>query len=81
MHITHYPPDGSPVSHATGAWEFGYALDGRAVIDVWQVPGCDTLAGVPRAADQECGLCVRIWARVCNCGASPSTAPSTASAH
>jgi len=60
-HITYYPPDGSPGSHATGTWEFGYALDGRAVIDVWQVPGRDTLAGAPRAADQECGLCVRIW--------------------
>ena len=60
-HITYYPPDGSPSSHATGTWEFGYALDGRAVIDVWQVPGRDTLAGAPRAADQECGLCVRIW--------------------
>jgi hypothetical protein len=32
-----------------------------AVVDVWQVPGHDTLAGAPRAADQECGLCVRIW--------------------
>ena len=61
MHITYYPPDGSPSSHATGTWEFGYALDGRAVIDVWQVPGRDTLAGAPRPADQECGLCVRIW--------------------
>jgi len=61
MQITYFPPDGSPSSHATGAWEFGYALDGRAVIDVWQVPGRDTLAGAPRSADQECGLCVRIW--------------------
>jgi hypothetical protein len=61
MHITYDPPDGSPGSRATGTWEFGYALDGRAVIDVWQVPGRDTLAGAPRAADQECGLCVRIW--------------------
>jgi hypothetical protein len=61
MHVTYYPANGSPGSSATGTWEFGYALDGRAVIDVWQVPGRDTLAGTPRAADQECGLCVRIW--------------------
>ena len=31
------------------------------MIDVWQVPGRDRLAGAPRAAGQECGLCVRIW--------------------
>jgi hypothetical protein len=61
MHITYYPPDGAPSSRATGTWEFGYALDGRAVIDVWKVPGRDTLAGAPRRADQESGLCVRIW--------------------
>ena len=61
MRITYYPPDGSPNSRATGTWEFSYALDGRAVIDVWQVPGRDTLAGAPRGADQESGLCVRIW--------------------
>jgi hypothetical protein len=61
MHITYYPPDGSPISRAAGTWEFGYALERRAVIDVWQVPGRDTLAGTPRSADQECGLCVRIW--------------------
>jgi hypothetical protein len=59
--ITYHPADGSPDLHVTGAWEFGYALDGRAVIDVWQVPGRDCLGGVARAADQECGLCVRIW--------------------
>jgi hypothetical protein len=59
-HITYYPPDGSPSSAPPG---HGSSLrpDGRAVIDVWQVPGRDTLAGAPRPADQECGLCVRIW--------------------
>jgi hypothetical protein len=48
-----------PIRRAIGEWEFGYALEGRAVIDVWQVP--------PRAEAQrtgvtaECGLCVRIY--------------------
>jgi hypothetical protein len=48
-----------PTRTAIGEWEFGYALEGRAVIDVWQVP--------PRAQAQrtgvtaECGLCVRIY--------------------
>jgi len=59
--ISYHPADGSPARHTTGAWEFGYALDGRAVIDVWQVPDRAALAGAERAADQECGLCVRIW--------------------
>lgn len=61
IRISYRSPDGSPARHATGEWEFGYALDGRAVIDVWQVPGRDALAGAARGADQECGLCVRIW--------------------
>jgi hypothetical protein len=59
--ITHYPADGSSPRHEAGEWEFGYALEGRAVIDVWQVPGRRALDGKRRTADQECGLCVRIW--------------------
>ena len=59
--ITVYPPDGSDPRQAEGEWEFSYALDGRAVIDVWQVPGRRALAGAERAPEQECGLCVRIW--------------------
>lgn len=60
-HIVYYPAGGSPAREADGEWEFAYALEGRAVIDVWQVPGRRGLAGVARAANQECGLCVRIW--------------------
>jgi hypothetical protein len=59
--IAYFPADGSPPRMAEGDWEFGYALEGRAVIDVWQIPSRETLAGADRAADQECGLCVRIW--------------------
>ncbi|HEY2950158.1 MAG TPA: hypothetical protein VGJ53_17455 [Micromonosporaceae bacterium] len=61
IRITQYSPDGSAPRHADGDWEFGYALEGRAVIDVWRVPSRAALAGAPRAAGQECGLCVRIW--------------------
>ena len=53
--------DDDRVRRAEGDWEFGYALEGRAVIDVWQVPSRRALGGAPRAAGQECGLCVRIW--------------------
>jgi hypothetical protein len=59
--ITYYPTDGSAPRHVEGEWEFAYALEGRAVIDVWQVPSRKALAGAARAPDQECGLCVRIW--------------------
>lgn len=55
------PVDDGQSRRAEGDWEFGYALEGRAVIDVWQVPSRPALRGAPRAADQECGLCVRIW--------------------
>jgi hypothetical protein len=59
--ITHYPADGSPARRVDGEWEFGYALEGRAVLDVWQWPPRQDLPATGRAPDQECGLCVRIW--------------------
>jgi hypothetical protein len=59
--IAYYPSDGSPARRAEGEWEFGYALEGRAVLDVWQVPRRSALGGGARPASQECGLCVRIW--------------------
>ncbi|MES4909404.1 MULTISPECIES: hypothetical protein [unclassified Streptomyces] len=59
--ITHYPADGSPPRRVSGEWEFGYALEGRAVLDVWQWPAREDLPSAGRSRDQECGLCVRIW--------------------
>jgi len=59
--ITAYPADGSAARTAEGEWEFGYALEGRAVIDVWQVPPRDALPGGRHLPYQEVGLCVRIW--------------------
>ncbi|MEU3075178.1 hypothetical protein [Streptomyces laurentii] len=59
--ITYHPADGSPVHSVSGEWEFGYALEGRAVLDVWRWPGRADLPTTGRAPDQECGLCVRIW--------------------
>lgn len=54
-----YLPLGQPERSAQGEWEFSYALEGRAVIDVWQVPPkAEVLSGTPTA---ECGLCVRIY--------------------
>lgn len=59
--ITYFPVDGSPPHRVSGEWEFGYALEGRAVLDVWRWPGSEELPATGRAQDQECGLCVRIW--------------------
>ncbi|MGR7001967.1 hypothetical protein ACU686_34670 [Yinghuangia aomiensis] len=59
--ITYHPADGAPPYSVSGAWEFGYALDGRAVIDVWRRPALDDAPAEGRAPDRESGLCVRIW--------------------
>lgn len=59
--IRYFPADGSPPRLAEGEWEFGLALEGRAVIDVWQVPRRSALGDGHRSPSQECGLCVRIW--------------------
>ncbi|WP_369142173.1 hypothetical protein [Streptomyces sp. R44] len=59
--ITYHPADGSPAHGVSGDWEFGYALEGRAVLDVWRRPGREELTAEGRDPDQECGLCVRIW--------------------
>ena len=59
--IAAYPADGSAARTAEGEWEFGYALEGRAVIDVWQVPPRDALLEGRHLPNQEVGLCVRIW--------------------
>jgi hypothetical protein len=50
-----------PERREEGEWEFDYALEGRAVIDVWQVPPRAQINGGERRPGQECGLCVRIY--------------------
>lgn len=37
VEVTNYPPD-APVTRARGEWTFGWALEGRAIQDVWAVP-------------------------------------------
>ncbi len=56
--IHYVQADGSAPRHVVGDWEFGSALDGRAVTDVWRVPSHAIQA---EDADREVGLCVRIW--------------------
>ena len=43
----------------SGEWEFGYALEGRAVIDVWQIPSRKDVETIGNSV--ECGLCVRVY--------------------
>ena len=58
--ITYFPLDG-PKRREEGEWTFGYALEGRAVIDVWQVPPRAQLGGANGTSSHECGLCVRVY--------------------
>jgi hypothetical protein len=58
--ITHFPLEG-PEHREEGEWTFGYALEGRAVIDVWQVPPRAQLGGAKGVTSHECGLCVRVY--------------------
>jgi hypothetical protein len=36
--VTWYAADGTVERQLPGEWEFGYALEGRSIIDVWVVP-------------------------------------------
>jgi hypothetical protein len=58
--ITYFPLQG-PERREEGEWTFGYALEGRAVIDVWQVPPRALLNGAEGRTSHECGLCVRVY--------------------
>jgi hypothetical protein len=51
-------PDGS-VEVADGEWHFGWALDGRALADVWISPS--RAARAAGARDGEWGLSLRFW--------------------
>lgn len=60
LDVTYYAEDGTVRRRVAGEWHFGWALEGRAVADVWMVP--------PRAerhatdpAPGECGLTLRFY--------------------
>jgi hypothetical protein len=58
--ITCIPLEGAE-RREEGEWTFGYALEGRAVIDVWQVPPRAQLGCAKGTTSHECGLCVRVY--------------------
>jgi hypothetical protein len=59
-----YTPGEGAERYASGEWEFGYALEGRAVIDVWQIPSRSEAERTGNTV--ECGLCVRVYDPVLN---------------
>jgi hypothetical protein len=55
--VTEYEPDGGSVEHGA-EWHFGWALNGRALADVWiSPPRADRSPGDPG----EWGLSLRFW--------------------
>jgi hypothetical protein len=54
-----YTPKHGAERFVSGEWEFSYALEGRAVIDVWQIPARSEAERTGNSV--ECGLCVRIY--------------------
>src|SRR2546423_228035 len=57
---TAFNSDGSKLVLTKGEWHFGWALDGRAVEDVWIVPGPNQprVAGAPKG---EWGTTIRYY--------------------
>jgi hypothetical protein len=58
--ITYFPLHSSERTEE-GEWTFGYALNGRAVIDLWEVPARTSLGRASVPTSGECGLCVRVY--------------------
>ncbi|HEU4948826.1 MAG TPA: hypothetical protein VFT31_16890 [Kribbella sp.] len=58
LDVTYYAEDGTVVRETKGEWHFSWALDGRAVADIWITP-----SRAQRAidGDGEWGLTVRFW--------------------
>ena len=58
LEVTSYP-DNAPPQHNTGEWHFAWALEGRAVVDVWISPARGLRAA--SAAGGDYGLTVRFY--------------------
>lgn len=56
LDVTWYDADGTVVRQTKGEWHFAWALDGRAVADIWITP-----SRAQRTVDGEWGLTVRIY--------------------
>jgi hypothetical protein len=58
LDVSWYDDDGQVTRETEGEWHFAYALDGRAVADVWITP---SRARREIDGDGECGLSVRLY--------------------
>ncbi len=67
LDVVYYADDGSVRRRVAGEWHFGWALEGRAVVDVWTVPpraerdAAGTGAGAADAAPGEYGATLRFY--------------------
>ncbi len=59
--VTWYASDGAIERQQPGEWEFAYALEGRAVIDVWIVPCRAKRSADSAAPSGEYGMSVRFY--------------------
>jgi hypothetical protein len=59
--VTWFNADGSVERQMPGEWEFGYALEGRSIIDVWVVPPRTARQSNASEAPGEYGLSVRFY--------------------
>jgi len=57
LDVAWYDDDGAVTRQTKGEWHFGWALDGRAVADIWITP---SRAARPTDGDGEWGLSIRI---------------------
>jgi hypothetical protein len=59
--VTWYDTEGNATRSMDGEWEFAFALEGRAVIDVWQVPPRAQRDATAVEPQGECGMSVRFY--------------------
>lgn len=60
LDVIYYNPDGSIKRQTPGEWHFGWALEGRAIEDVWMVPPRSQRAGGPQP-EGEYGVTLRFY--------------------
>ncbi len=57
LDVTYYSPDGT-TREVPGEWHFSWALDGRALADVWITPSREARSA---HGDGEWGMTLRFW--------------------
>ncbi|MCD6680743.1 MAG: hypothetical protein LT102_08840 [Burkholderiaceae bacterium] len=60
LDVVYYDESGAIKRRTPGEWHFGWALEGRAIVDVWMVPPRPRRAS-EGPAPGECGMTVRFY--------------------